>query len=56
MITKEQIVSHVMRMKSVDEDCARKAQEYYAKAFPEWKLNRAVAEAMKSEAMKEAEK
>lgn len=56
MLTKEQIVSHVLRMKAVDEDCAKHALAYYAAAFPEWRLNRAVSDAMaKAEAENQQE-
>lgn len=54
MITKDQIVNHVLRIKAVDEDCAKHALAYYAKAFPDWKLNRAVSEAL-AEADKQQE-
>jgi hypothetical protein len=55
LITKEQIVNHVIRMKNGNEkippqpEFARAALAHYNELFPEWNLNQAVKQAIETQ-------
>lgn len=50
IVTREELIDHIMKMKDKDEDYARAALRYYADLLPWLDLNDGVKQAMKDAA------